>query len=467
MHLAQKLAFIGIFAAFGLAGAPRALAAPPTTQGSSLIVKVTPMSKIPPAGVEMMVGTNDSSHIAYLDHTGGKCQVFLDGVGQGEMEWVLPFSLTFSPDGHHLAYAVQSGNQVSVVVDGKSGPSYYELGADGRTSFSPDATRIAYFASYKDGGFRMVVDGKEQEPFEKSDYPIFSPDSKHLVYCGRSNGKTCVVLDGKPGVAYPAVTQLPVFSPDSQHLAYVAARNKKDFVVLDGVEQPEYDGVKVPRFSPDSKHLGYPVRVGAKSMIVLDGVPGKAYDGVIQGCPVFSPDSKHISYMAELDKEWHVVQDFTEGPPMEGGFGLPVFSPDSSQLAYLALRDKKAFAVIDGKEGPTFDGLSSVTFSPDGKHVAYGAKRGLKTCIVLDGQPQAEHDAVSPPVFSPDSNHLAYSARDNGRTFIVFDQQPTTERFDGTANDGIPFFDGPRSVHTLVFRNDQVFRIDVQLPETP
>lgn len=69
-------------------------------------------------------------------------------------------SLTVSPDGRRIAYAVQEGESLYMIVDGnKEGPY---VGLVGETwVFSPDSKRFAY-AAVKKGGKRVaVVDGKE------------------------------------------------------------------------------------------------------------------------------------------------------------------------------------------------------------------------------------------------------------------------------------------------------------------
>jgi Tol biopolymer transport system component len=113
-------------------------------------------------------------------------------------------SLTVSPDGKHFAYVARRGGKWFVVVDGKEGKEYDEIG---------EGT------------------------------PIFSPDSKHFAYVARRGGRWFVVVDGKEGKEYDGIGKgTLVFSPDSKHLAYEAMRGGKSFVVVDGKEGKEYFG---------------------------------------------------------------------------------------------------------------------------------------------------------------------------------------------------------------------------------
>src|SRR2546430_9200212 len=77
------------------------------------------------------------------------------------------------------------------------------------------------------------MDGQEGKTYEAiNGIPEFSPDSKHLVYAAKQNGKFTVVIhdvdspsfptSGKEGKEYNIVGSTLTFSPDSKHLAYVA-----------------------------------------------------------------------------------------------------------------------------------------------------------------------------------------------------------------------------------------------------
>ncbi len=85
--------------------------------------------------------------------------------------------------------------------------------------FSPDSKRVAYKVR-----LGMVIDGKE-EYYEKTGYPVFSPDSRKFGYIAGYGDKLFSVINGKPGKIYNSPGSrffLPdlVFSPDSLRAAY-------------------------------------------------------------------------------------------------------------------------------------------------------------------------------------------------------------------------------------------------------
>ena len=66
----------------------------------------------------------------------------------------------FSPDGKHVAYAAKKGAKAVVVLDGREGPEFDQIGVS---------------------------------------YVLFSPDGAHTGYTAQSGGKWMAVVDGKAG----------------------------------------------------------------------------------------------------------------------------------------------------------------------------------------------------------------------------------------------------------------------------
>ena len=105
--------------------------------------------------------------------------------------------------------------------------------------------------------------------------PVFSPDSKRVVYEAWKGKKTFVVVDGHADAEYDGIGRgTPVFSPDSKHVVYVAINGEKQFVVVDGNADAEYDGIPggpasrvAPTVSVSHTWLGL-VR---KQLVVVDG----------------------------------------------------------------------------------------------------------------------------------------------------------------------------------------------------
>ena len=63
-----------------------------------------------------------------------------------------------------MAYVAWKGDKLLVVVDGKEGPAYDEIG-EGDPIFSPDGKRVAYVA-WKGDKQLVVVDGEEGPAYD-------------------------------------------------------------------------------------------------------------------------------------------------------------------------------------------------------------------------------------------------------------------------------------------------------------
>jgi len=370
-----------------------------------------------------------------------------------------------SPDLKRLAYFNWSWGKQSVVVDGRQGKEYDDIGY-GALSFSPDSKRVAYVAGTAYKRF-VVVDGQEGKhydgihihyfavPFGNTGVPdlIFSPDSKHVAYIAAIGNKSLYmyidgtgekmfsVVDDREGKHYDYVCST-IFSPDSKHLAYLAVKGDKHFIVVDVQEGKHYDSAHEPIFSPDSKRLAYIAETGGKKHIVVDDQEGKHYYQI--GALIFSPDSKHIAYIAtDTDGNVFTVVDGKEGKRYYNIHSV-VFSPDSKQIAYIATNtDGKVFAVVNGQEVKHYYDIeaSSLTFSPDGKCVAYVAKTRRKMFVVVNGSEGNQYDSIILAGFGggivfDSNNNLRYLAVRDDKIYTVKRYlSPAQNRLEAVHND--------------------------------
>lgn len=171
----------------------------------------------------------DGAHMAYVAVRGKETLLVRDGTE------IAGYSIingpVFSPDSQHLAYAAGKGWTWTVVCDGREGLQH-RLGNVLRTEvcFSPDSKRIAYRASQSRTVEFVVVDEVQSELYELVEplCPLFSPDSKHLVYWGAPAwGQWHVFVDGSYSAGYdrPFFNTEPVFDrPDSFHALAVRGR---------------------------------------------------------------------------------------------------------------------------------------------------------------------------------------------------------------------------------------------------
>ncbi|MBI4057826.1 PD40 domain-containing protein [Candidatus Microgenomates bacterium] len=229
--------------------------------------------------------------------------------------------LAYSSDGKQLAYTIKDESGMAVVVNGKKGERYLAIDTHFPPLFSPDGTRLAYFAIRdREDKWTLVVNGQEQRGYDNRPLYsslVFSPDSQKIAYwagIGRNNfvqdKKWFVVVNSKESSKYDDVSYDPtlVFSLDSKKLAYQARRDNKSFIVVNDEEGPVYDGVSWPIFSPNSKHIAYPARKNRKWLVIVDGKEGKLYDDIISH-PRFTPDSQYVFYGVRVgDELWQIVE---------------------------------------------------------------------------------------------------------------------------------------------------------------
>jgi Tol biopolymer transport system component len=353
-----------------------------------------------------------------------------------------------SPDLKRLAYFNWSWGKQSVVVDGRQGKEYDDIGY-GALTFSPDSKRVAYIAGSANKRF-VVVDGQEGKHY----------DGIHIHYFTIPSGNT-----GAPDL---------IFSPDSKRVAYIAAignkrlytyidgTGEKMFSVVDHKEGKYYDFVCSTIFSPDSKHLAYLAVKGEKYFIVVDGQEGKHYDSTHE--PIFSPDSKRFAYIAETGGKTHTVIDGQEGMRYYQ-IGALIFSPDSKHIVYIATdTDGKVFPVVDGKEGKRYYNVQSVIFTPDSKNIAYIATNtDGKICAVVAGQegkPHYDIDASS-LTFSPDGKYVAYVAKKRRKMFVVVNDSEGNQ-YDSIISAGFGggiVFDNNNNLRYLAVRDDKIYTV--------
>ena len=88
-----------------------------------------------------------------------------------------------------------------IVLDGKRGRTYDGISI-GALAFSADSRHLAYAARRGDH-WRIVVDGREQQPFDGIGALRYSPDSAHLARksVSRFRGQNCPKVETVAGPA--------------------------------------------------------------------------------------------------------------------------------------------------------------------------------------------------------------------------------------------------------------------------
>jgi Tol biopolymer transport system component len=334
--------------------------------------------------VRCLTFSPDGSRFAYTAESGGSESVVLDGAKLASYDSVS--RPDFSPDGKRLAYGAVSDGTEFIVLDGIEQRSYNKVHL---YYFSPDGKRFIYGAE-SDGKHFVIVDGTEEGPYEDDVYPMtFSPDGSRYAYVVRHIGPPqpdgwpsdhySVVVDGTEQERFDRVGE-PVFTSDGNHFAYAAKAGREWFIVLDGHKRRVETKPEWLTWSPRGSRLAYTSEQDWKEFVVVDWVRQKSYD--FAGGFEFSPDGKHYAYAAASGSRQFVVLDGTELKPYER-VGDRVFSPDGRRLAYVAEEHGDRFVVMDGTEGRRYAEIWDLVFSADGKSLAYEAGQALRSSYVV------------------------------------------------------------------------------------
>jgi WD40 repeat protein len=187
-----------------------------------------------------------SGEVVYPALVNDKWRMFSRGQWEPEYDGLGP--AVFSKDGMHMAYVAQRAGaqpgqaEAVAVIDGRPGPAY--AGIDG-IAFSDDGKSVGYAAT-KEGGVRVVVNGKELGPFKAhgAGVPLWNADgSRYAFYASADEeGKTCIVTSAGKGRTFDEVKGL-AFSPCGRWLVYAARRGTTWCVVINGSEGQPHDDV--------------------------------------------------------------------------------------------------------------------------------------------------------------------------------------------------------------------------------
>lgn len=217
--------------------------------------------------------------------------------------------------GRNLAVRDSLAGKWFSVVDGNEDERYDRI-TD--LTFSPNSKRFAYTAE-RAGKIFVVIDRKEITDFEESSLPVFSPDSRWVAFPALSKGGAMHIFQLGPGDQARALAArgkiglgTVVYSHESSRVAYAARKGKKWVIVEGGEESNPYDKVGRPYFSPDSKHVAFAARQGKQTFMVLDGIEGKPWNAIYMGSSVFVGDDR-LQYAAlEGSKLYRVEQGIEE-----------------------------------------------------------------------------------------------------------------------------------------------------------
>lgn len=426
-----------------------------------LVTTETSFGKLPAgARADQLFFSPDVRHVAAVAKRRDGALVWSDGVEGRLYEWVLPKSLVWSPDGSRLAFNVQRGDHLFVVIGADEHKPYADVS---HVTFGRDGRRFAYTAkiSPTSTGVVTVLDGVEgkEYPAITAQSLTFSPDGRRFACRVEADNKEFWVIDGQEMQAYDRVGPL-AFSNDGARFAYSAETGGKQQIVTDRADAATktYDAAGGVSFSPDGKRIAYAARRGNKQFAVIDGVEGTEYDRVAE--PQFNSTGTRVAYEAVRDRRVMVVVDGQEQASYDA-ISEARFSADGEHVGYRAVQDRRFLLVIDGKESEPFDRIHAWQMSPDGRRIAFGARAGVEDFLVLDGKriPGPGHLTMS-----PDGRYVAHS-RPTGKSSVLMVNDTDGPAYDGFLAGSRWVFHAPNKLTCMAGRNGEIVRVDVEILE--
>lgn len=395
----------------------------------------------------------DGEHVTWMTHDKEGFFLVRDGVAADERyDSIVPQQmLGVGPHDTRFGYCVRKGDRMTLIVEGKAGPSFLAQVRDrGPTLFKHAATKqVAYVVGKSKDETIVVLNQKVVGTYESvtNRWLRFHQDGK-LTFAAIRPDKTQVVFVGDKEIKLPSyiksyrgVQNNFVLSPDGRRIAYV---NDEDQVVVDGVAgRAGYKLISSLRFTPDSKHVWYTGHKGEGVELVLDdeiqgefpramlsfenglvfstasnGRGGKqvvAFNGVVG--PAFDITFNHLSRNGRVAYVGHdkatgncVMLDGKRGPNFKK-IEKMIYSEDGKRIVYVGKRkDERVVLMDEGHEPQVFDRVFNLEFLND--HLVFIAQKGAKFTVHIDGKAGPELAAGPEGIqLSPNGKDFVYVAK--------------------------------------------------------
>jgi len=336
----------------------------------------------------------------------------------------------FSKDGFHVAVVLKKNGNAYMKVDATTSLPYQDVS---RVTFLK-GTRTYAFVAKKSDKECVVIDGKEGLYYDAVTAPQFTPDGR-VVYAGKKADKWVIVSGTSVSLPFAAASDpFPFISQDGKRIAHEeldSTGTTSHLAVYDAnlkliIKGKEYDSLQSIRGDLSRSHLVYRVNKSSKAAVVVFdfNAPGCAekvslwYDDVLKY--TLAPDGTQLTFIAIRDEQYIFVTNGMELsiPPLD--MTLDIASSSNGNSFFTGVIKDHVVAYINGKDsGKYYDTIEYLSFSPDGLHSAFIASSKGKFFLVVDGIKGPILDKAVTPRFSPDSSTIVYRVRNNGKRYAV------------------------------------------------
>lgn len=388
----------------------------PTTAASNLKLREELIGEMA-SGAKLELIRITDNHVAWIEKTGGKRVVKLDGKPVGTYDDAN--YLRFSRDEQHLAFTAKRNSKWVLILDGQERSKEY-----GRVGTPALSANGRFFAVGACNGkkCRLIVNGDEvSAEFEDLSDPGFTSNGDHYGYYAKRNKKWVFMLDGKEYGPEMADCASWVTDPDAKRIAVAGLIGGRWTWIVDGTPGPGLDVISDIAFTSDYKHYAYGgtdahwgfAKHKTRGVMVVDGkiageYEGRGFGGGWQG--MFGQSTQITTGLHSLSPDFHGVSD-------------PQYMADGKLVHAGRRGDDNVVVMINGNPGPVFEDIVSPIGVSENGHIAYVGKLGESFVEVRDQKSGASFPGkraesfVSFLMMSDEGGHLAYEIVRGGRAF--------------------------------------------------
>ncbi len=346
-----------------------------------------------------------------------------------------PAAVAIAADASQIAYPLEDGGKVSVVLDGKVGEQYDKVEG---LRFVEGGRLLSYVGSLA-GRFYFVCADRRSGPWDEVKLPAFwnGPAPNPAAFIGRSGATSSLVVDGAEGPRFEEIATVAV-STDGSSLAYVG-RTGGIYSVIWNAKRYDYpskvDSLSLARFG-DDLHIAWILHEKGRESLVVDGVRGRGYEA-IGSCVAFDSigAAKPLyAYEARTGDTWRYVVGDTETPAFDQVMlESLVLASDGRILAY-ATPSKDGWYLRRGGalDGPYMD-MYCAYLLPDGKSlILFAVDATGNSVVVVDGREKARYDNNGQFYFLTDfhaPDKWAVAGKKTGQWYI-FSDAGTSQAYD-------------------------------------